>query len=143
MPSDVRDDYAEAGKILAVSPRGAGAILRLSLQKLMPHLGETSGNLNEDIGALVAKGLDPSVQQALDTLRVIGNNAVHTLELDLTEDTETVEALFNLINFIIEDRISRPAKLKSLYDVLPRGALEAIQRRDEPRALPPAAEGQT
>jgi hypothetical protein len=130
MPEEVRREYAEAASIVVISPRGAGALLRLALQKLMVELGEKSGDLNTDIGSLVKKGLDSDVQKALDSLRVIGNNAVHPLELDLSDDAETVGALFGLLNFIVEDRIARPQKLASLYDQLPKGAKQAIERRD-------------
>lgn len=134
MPEGVKDEYTEAGSIITASPRGAGALLRLALQKLMPHLGEKGDNLNDDIASLVRKGLDPQVQQALDALRVIGNNAVHPLELDLRDDTATVGALFGLLNFIVEERIARPQKLASLYEELPEGAREAITKRDAPQA---------
>lgn len=130
MPEDVKQEYQEAARIVAQSPRGAGALVRLALQKLMAHLGEKGKDLNEDIGSLVRKGLDPDVQRALDALRVVGNNAVHPLELDLRDDQETVGALFGLINFIVEDRIARPKKLDALYGNLPEGAREAIERRD-------------
>lgn len=130
MPEDVRADYREAASIADLSPRGAGALLRLALQKLMPHLGEQGKSLDSDIGSLVAKGLAPEVQQALDALRVIGNNAVHPLELDLSEDRETVGALFDLLNYIVEERISRPGRLATIYSQLPEGAREAIERRD-------------
>jgi hypothetical protein len=129
-PEDVLAEYSEAADIVAVSPRGASALLRLALQRLMPHLGELGGNLNDDIGGLVAKGLPPGVQQALDSLRVIGNNAVHPGELDLTDDTATAIALFDLLNFIVEDRIARPAALALLYARLPEEAKQSIQRRD-------------
>jgi hypothetical protein len=130
MPDDVLAEYREAADIVAVSPRGAGALLRLALQTLMPRLGESGKNLNDDIGALVQKGLPEAVQQALDSLRVIGNNAVHPLELDLREDTATATALFDLLNYIVEDRISRPAAFDSLYAKLPEGAKQGIERRD-------------
>jgi hypothetical protein len=97
----------------------------------MPHLGENGKNLNDDIGSFVKKGLDPDVQRALDALRVIGNNAVHPLELDLRDDVDTVSGLFNLLNYIVEDRIARPNKLATLYAGLPEGALAAIEKRDQ------------
>lgn len=130
LPADVRQDYDEAASILGRSPRGAGALLRLSLQKLMPHLGEDGKNINDDIASLVSKGLDPGIQQALDALRVIGNNAVHPGELDLRDDAETVGSLFGLINFIVEQRISHPKKLDALYGGLPPEARKAIDERD-------------
>jgi len=39
----------------------------------------------------------------MDSLRVIGNNAVHPGEMDLTDDTEAASALFNLLNFVVEE----------------------------------------
>ena len=116
--------------IVQRSPRGAGALLRLALQKLMPHLGEKGKNMNGDIASLVASGLDPGMQQALDALRVIGNNAVHPGELDLQDNVETVGSLFGLINYIVEQRISHPKKLQELYNALPEGARAAIADRD-------------
>ena len=77
LPKEVKEDYDEAREILARSPRGAAALLRLSVQKFCKNLGEKGTNLNEDIAALVKKGLPARVQQALDAVRVIGNNAVH------------------------------------------------------------------
>jgi Domain of unknown function (DUF4145) len=135
LPDDVRKDYDEAVSIVVQSPRGACAILRLALQKLMPHLGQKGKNLDDDIAALVKGGLDPGVQQALDALRVIGNNAVHPGELDLRDDVATAQSLFEVLNYIVEQQIERPQKLAALYQKLPEGARKAIAQRDH-RALP-------
>ena len=136
MPTDAKEDYLEARSIVALSPRAACALLRLALQRLMPALGEKSGDLNTDIGSLVQKGLDPDVQKALDVLRVIGNNAVHPGEIDLSDDADTAAALFGVLNFIVEQRIERPQKLQTLYEMLPTGAREQIERRDRAVASP-------
>jgi hypothetical protein len=130
MPEDARNDYEEARTIVALSPRGACALLRLAVQKLCGELGESGENIDKDIANLVDKGLDIEVQQALDSLRVIGNNAVHPGEMDLTDDTETATALFSLLNFIVEDRIAQPKKRRAIFDKLPEGAKAAIRRRD-------------
>ena len=130
MPEDVRRDYEEAAAIVAISPRGACALLRLALQELMPHLAQPGAHINDDIKALVAGGLDIGVQQALDALRVIGNNAVHPGELDLRDDQETAGALFDVLNYIVEQRIAQPGKLKALYERLPERARNAIVKRD-------------
>ena len=119
MPSSVRTDYEEADAILAKSPRGAGGLLRFAIQNLVIELGEKGSNLNDDIGNLVKKGLRVEVQQGLDIVRVIGANAVHPLQMDLRDDHETCDALFALINMIVEDCIARPKATEALYHHLP------------------------
>jgi hypothetical protein len=130
MPDTCRDDYMEARSIVDRSPRAACALLRLALQQLMGALGEKGKDLNEDIASLVRKGLEPGVQEALDALRVIGKNVVHPGEIDLRDDRDTAVALFEVMNFIIEQRIARPRKLQALYRKLPERARAAIAPRD-------------
>lgn len=137
-PEDAKGDYEEARGIVDRSPRGAMALLRLALQKLCADLGESGKNINADIASLVEKkGLAPRVQGALDSLRVIGNNAVHPGQLDLKDDKETAIAMFGLLNFIVEQMISRPKELDAIYATLPSSALEAIEQRDAPKELDP------
>ncbi|OQW39268.1 MAG: hypothetical protein A4S12_02345 [Proteobacteria bacterium SG_bin5] len=123
-------DYEEAGTLLQLSPRGAAALLRLSIQKLCKELGEKGRNIDDDIAALVKKGLDPRVQQALDVVRVIGNNAVHPGQIDLRDDRATAEKLFGLVNLIAEIMISQPKHVADMYESLPQNARDAIKRRD-------------
>ena len=87
-------------------------------------------NLNNDIGALVSRGLDQQVQMALDAVRVIGNNAVHPGQMDLRDDRSTAETLFMLHNLIGEKMISQPKRVKEVYATLPEGARKAIEGRD-------------
>jgi hypothetical protein len=42
----------------------------------------------------VQKGLDVQIQQALDTVRVIGNEAVHPGEMDVRDDPSLVGTLY-------------------------------------------------
>jgi hypothetical protein len=107
-PEDIRHDYEEASSILDLSPRGAAALIRLGIQKLCKELGQPGKNINDDIGALVRNGLDSRVQQALDIVRVIGNEAVHPGHIDLRDDRATAETLFKLFNLIVEKMISEP-----------------------------------
>jgi hypothetical protein len=131
MPPEVIPEYNEARSIFGRSPRAAAALLRLSAQKLMPILGEKGKNINDDIKSLVEKGLPAQVQQALDFCRVVGNNAVHPGEINLNDTPDTAQHLFNMLNFIIEDRISRPRQIEALYQQLPEGAKDAIKKRDD------------
>ncbi len=131
MPEDVKEDYLEARSVVNSSPRGAAALLRLALQKLMIHLGEKGKNLNEDIANLVKKGLPEKIKKALDAVRVIGNNAVHPGEITLKDDKETAIALFELLNMIVEIMITQPKKVDQIYDKIPQGAKEAIEERDK------------
>ncbi|RME57536.1 DUF4145 domain-containing protein [Candidatus Parcubacteria bacterium] len=131
MPEEVRKDYEEARNIVVDSPRGAAALLRLVIQKLCIHLGGTGKNLNDDIARLVHKGLPPEIQQALDTVRVIGNHAVHPGELSDEDVAGVALSLFGLVNEIVEDRISKPKRIKELYNGLPERDRNNIVRRDK------------
>ncbi len=138
LPEDCAVDYREARDIFVKSPRAAAALLRLCIQKLMPQLGEKGANINADIKSLVSKGLPIAVQQSLDYCRVVGNNSVHPGEIDLNDSPEVAQHLFAMINFIVEDRISRPNEIKALYLTLPEAAREAIEKRDGMVAVLPS-----
>jgi hypothetical protein len=132
MPDDVKADFLEARSVFDISPKSAAALLRLALQKLMPYLGEKGKDLNTDIGNLVRKGLPVEVQKSLDTLRVIGNNAVHPGQIDLNDNNKAMAGtLFGLLNFVVERMITQPKALEKLYDSLPASNLDAIAKRDD------------
>lgn len=131
LDDDIQVDYNEAASIVDRSPRGAAALLRLAIQKTCRQLGQPGKSINGDVGALVQSGqITQRLQQALDVVRVVGNNAVHPGELDLTDDRETALALFQLVNQIAERAITQPKELQSLYDSLPEGPREQIEKRD-------------
>ena len=127
---DIRDDYLEAASVVQQSPRAAAALLRLCVQKLCKQLGLPGKNISEDIATLVSRGLNPDIQQALDTVRVIGNNAVHPLEMNVKDDRQTANALFSLVNFIGDQMITFPARRAAIFLSLPQAALDGIAKRD-------------
>jgi hypothetical protein len=131
LPEDIRADFEEARLIANFSPRGAAALLRLAIQKLCAHLGQSGKNINSDIAALVASGLPQKVQQALDSVRVIGNDAVHPGTIDLRDDIETVNKLFRLVNFIAHKTITEPREVEEIYNGLPADKLACIEKRDK------------
>lgn len=51
MPDDVAADYLEARTIFEASPRSSAALLRLAIQKLCKHLGQT-GKISMTISVL-------------------------------------------------------------------------------------------
>ena len=130
LPDDIRKDYDEASNILNSSPRGAAALLRLVVQKLCKELGQKGKYINDDIAALVLQGLSQQIQQALDTVRVIGNDAVHPGQIDLSDDRKTTLSLFALVNLIVDRMISEPKRIKEAYQGLPKSKLEGIANRD-------------
>lgn len=131
LPEDIKADYEEARSILSGSPRGAAALLRLAIQKLCKHLGESGKNINDDIAALVGKGLSPKVQQALDIVRVVGNNAVHPGQIDLKDNRDVANSLFGLVNLIADVMITQPKHVEEMYKtVVPEAQREAIKKRD-------------
>lgn len=128
---DIKALYLEASSILVDSPKGATALLRLALQKLLEQVGKSGKNINNDIKSLVAEGLSPKIQQALDLLRVIGNNAVHPGQINLDDNTEIAQKLFGILNFIAEELISKPKELENLYaDLIPSDTQDHIKQRD-------------
>ena len=128
LPDNVKEVYEEAAAIAKSSPRAACALLRLAIEMLLEHLGE-EGSINAMIKNLVDKGLDKRIQQALDIVRVTGNNAVHPGEIEFNDSTN-VSTLFELVNFIANDLITRPKEIDGMFNQLPETAREGIKKRD-------------
>lgn len=131
LPDEIKADYVEAATILAASPRGAAALLRLCVQKMCVHLGEPGKNINNDIGALVAKGkLYSTAQRAMDTVRIAGNNAAHPGELQLEDDSALVLRLFTFVNLLAQQGLTDPRVVDETFGQMPEGARNAVARRD-------------
>jgi hypothetical protein len=136
MPPDVKADFLEANEIVDKSPRGAAALLRLCIQKLLVHLGEKGMNINGDIASLVQKGLDTRIQKALDVVRVVGNSAVHPGQIDFEDDKTIATKLFGLVNVIVESQITQRRHIEEMYnEVVPESVKAEIEKRDSPKQI--------
>ncbi|WP_233145280.1 DUF4145 domain-containing protein [Wohlfahrtiimonas populi] len=134
MPEEIKVDFEEARKIAKDSPRGAAALLRLCLQNLLIHIGSPGKTIDKDISFLVKEDILPRhLQQACDTLRVLGNNAVHPdkIGLNLQDNKDIVHALFKLVNLLIQEKISNQKEIESLYNLIPKNLQDAINKRDD------------
>lgn len=132
MPDDVRTLFSEAGDVGARSPRAAAALLRLALEALLREVAPEAQRPNDAIGVLVGRGLEEELQQAMDVVRIHGNQAVHTPgEVQLDEKAESLPLMFELINLIVERMIAQPKRVKGLYSMLPDGAKKSIDLRNQ------------
>ena len=131
LPDNVKEMYEEASAIAGLSARAACALLRVAIEMLLKDLGhlKENSNINDSIGELVGAGVDKRVQQALDVVRVTGNNAVHPGTIDFDDSTD-VSSLFELINYIADTLITQPKKTSEMFDDLPEGDKKRIKRRD-------------
>lgn len=134
LPAICAADFDEARLISGASHRGAAALLRLCLQKLLGEIGGNGEHIDSDIKLLVKGGLDPHIQQALDVIRVTGNNAVHPLDMSAEDLKDYVPVMFEMINMIVEERIARPKRIAERFAGLPEKARQAIEKRDRPKA---------
>ena len=57
----------------------------------------------------------------MDVLRIVGNYAVHSGEIDLTEDGALAPAMFGLLNVVVQELITRQRVTAELYQALPPG----------------------
>lgn len=130
MPRAVRETFTEAAKIVSASPRASAALARLALQELCKELDCKKDQLHEQIGELVAKGLSPDIQKMLDSVRVIGNNAVHPGEINMKDDEPTARFILVCMNRIVQRLITERVEVDALYNLLPEGARKAIEKRD-------------
>lgn len=131
MPENIKDLYNEARAIFQGSPRAAAAILRLCIQHLCIHLGESGENLNKDIQSLKNKNLiNESHMKALDLVRVIGNKAVHPGVIDPNANQDLIIKLFNLINLLCDILITKPKEINEMFeDHIPDNIKDAIEKR--------------
>ena len=130
MPNEVKKLYRESAQIFSISPRAAAALLRLGLQILLGAVGGDGKNINDDIGKIVALGVESETQKALDILRVFGNNGAHPGEIKLDEDPNLVHQMYGLMNYVTDRLITQTNQINELFEGLPEGIKNQIKSRD-------------
>src|SRR5262245_46133617 len=115
----------EKTQTLEASPRGAAAVLRLTIDKLCKELGVSGESVKDDIAFFVREDVDARVQKVLDAARIIESNAVPPGQIGLGDDRASAETLSGLVNLICEKMIMEPMHLQALYTKLREGARNA------------------
>ena len=102
-PEFVEEDLEEAAAILNKFPRGATALLRLCIQKLVPLLKANDNELNDHISSLVRKVLEMEMQQAMEVLQVLQSAQLNPL--DSQADKETALRFLDSLKEVLERRM--------------------------------------
>jgi hypothetical protein len=109
------------------------------IQKLTKELGESGKDISEDIGELVRKRkISTRTQKMLDSVRVIGNEAVHPGVMDVQDDRTLAGSLFDLVNLIMFEAVSYDKYVDVVYQRLPESKRKGIEDRDRPKPEKPS-----
>ncbi len=143
MPDDAKQLYNEAREVLGISRRAGTALARASLERLLKTIDPQPGNPDLATRIVrVAPRLPEPLGRILTIIRVAGNQSLHVpdqpeellvLVLD-PDETEVVDLMFEAINELVEQLISRPARVASHFEKVPeavRAKYEAELRKQE------------
>jgi hypothetical protein len=106
-PELVEEDLEEAAAILNKFPRGATALMRVCIQKLVPLLEDNGKELNQRVSSLVRKGLEMEIQQAMDVLQVLRSDSTQLNPLGSEADRETALRFLDSLKEVLERRMSQ------------------------------------
>jgi hypothetical protein len=101
----VEEDFEDAAAILNQSPRGATALMRVCIQKLVPLLKQDGHYLNDYISSLVRKALELEIRQSMEVLQVLRNDPGQPSNLETQEDKEMALRFVDSLKAILERRM--------------------------------------
>ena len=84
----LEQDFEEAAAILNNSSRGAAALMRVCIQKLLPLLKDNCTDRRHYSSALMRKGLEAEIQQAMEALQVLRRDSMQLTNFESQEDKE-------------------------------------------------------
>jgi len=138
MPAEVRELYDEASAVAAVSKRAGAAFARATLERLLKLLDPDAppGARLDDYIARVIPRVNVSTGKLLTLIRHVGNKSLHVDDIPddavvlllSNDDAELLGVIFQTINDVVEELITRPNQAAVLYEAVPaavRAAAEA------------------
>lgn len=139
MPTSVEELYLEAAAVLPHSRRAAVALCRASLERLVKVLTPDShpkSSLDERLVVLHER-TTATLAQGLEIIRHVGNTALHGARDDDEsvviymegDESELIDVFFVTINGLVDELITRPARLLAVYNSIPAEKREAISRK--------------
>jgi hypothetical protein len=122
VPQPIRDDYAEACKIVDLSPKASATLARRCLQGMIrDYWGIKKGRLLDEIEALKGQ-TDALTWEAIDSVRKIGNIGAHMekdIDVIVDVDPEEAQRLIWLIELLVKDwYITRHQRQESLKAIV-------------------------
>ena len=137
MPPEAKELYEEAREVVGISRRAGAALARAALERLLKTLDPEAGKvvLAARIERMVPQVPEP-LGQMLTVIRVAGNAALHVddepddvmvLVLDPGEE-EVVELIFEAINELVDEKVTRPKKVADLYSRVPESIRERVEK---------------
>jgi len=137
-PSEVGALYDEGRAVWPISRRAGAALARAALEKMLRS--DPGASKKDDLVTLIRKAkptLPSHVGTLLDIVRHAGNKSLHVedepddvMVLVLDEgNTEIGPIIFEAINLLVDERITKPAAVAALYDGLPDGVRASIEKR--------------
>ena len=142
MPPEVAILYNEARDVMAVARRAGAALARATLEHLLKSLDDTQpkrANLADRIDAVHGK-VSSSLGEMLTVIRHVGNQALHgsgipddavVLILDETQ-TELVDLIFESINELVDELVTKPKASKRFLSLVPANVLEKLKKTEIP-----------
>jgi len=123
VPSDIKEDYEEACKVLPMSNKASAALSRRCLQGILRGQGYTQRDLSVQIDALLneqdpAKAIPSSLRETVDVIRNFGNFSAHqitdqtTLQV-LAVDPGEAEWCLDILEEMFDHYYVKPAEAKA------------------------------
>lgn len=121
MTNEQKQLFNEAKDIFDISPKAASALLRCVIERILrdkfqkDHSQSPLGKILSD--EKVKKELGSELIQLCNACKLIGNYAAHSsMKIYEDESKQEIELLFELINAIAEELLSKPRKRQEMLD---------------------------